>query len=183
MLSLALSSSSFLHNHALCRLPAVLLAINTTFVVFVGCLHVSVSHVQCQGLSLIYLGSVTVILCVFVIALFLFYLAVYISESDIPHLGVQVQYQAIPPPVRSLFHAHVRVHSAQCTVHNPSYQLPMCNVQVIQVRSMFLSIKFPCTNTTVVLLQIQSPNNTLYKCSIVSRPHPFISPCTRPEQI
>ena len=48
-----LFSSSFLHNHALCRLPAVLLAINTTFVVFVGCLHVSVSHVQCQGLSLI----------------------------------------------------------------------------------------------------------------------------------
>ena len=46
-----LFSSSFLHNHALCRLPAVLLAINTTFVVFVGCLHVSVSHVQCQGLS------------------------------------------------------------------------------------------------------------------------------------
>ena len=75
------------------------------------------------------------------------------------------------------------VHIAQCTVHNPSYQLPMCNVQVIQVRSMFLSIKFPCTNTTVVLLQIQSPNNTLYKCSIVSRPHPFISPCTRPAQI
>ena len=117
MLSLALSSSSFLHNHALCQLQAVLLAINTTFVVFVGCLHVSDSHVQCQGLSLIYLGSVTVILCVFVIALFLFYLAVYISESDIPHLGAQVQYQAIPPPVRSLFHAHVRVHSAQCAMH------------------------------------------------------------------
>ena len=75
------------------------------------------------------------------------------------------------------------VHSVQCTVHNRSYQLPMCNVQVIQVRSMFLSIKFPCTNTTVVLLQIQSPNNTLYKCTIVSRPHPFISPCTRPAQI
>ena len=126
MLSLALSSSSFLHNHALCQLQAVLLAINTTFVVFVGCLHVSVSHVQCQGLSLIYLGSVTVILCVFVIALFLFYLAVYISESDIPHLGVQVQYQAIPPPVRSLFHAHVRVHSAQCTTLLINFLCAMC---------------------------------------------------------
>ena len=129
MLSLALSSSSFLHNHALCQLQAVLLAINTTFVVFVGCLHVSVSHVQCQGLSLIYLGSVTVILCVFVIALFLFYLAVYISESDIPHLGVQVQYQAIPPPVRSLFHAHVRVHSAQCAVHSAQPFLSTSYVQ------------------------------------------------------
>ena len=53
MLSLALSSSSFLHNHALCQLQAVLLAINTTFIVFCWLFTFSIWQVQCQGLSLI----------------------------------------------------------------------------------------------------------------------------------
>ena len=158
-----LFSSSFLHNHALCRLPAVLLAINTTFVVFVGCLHVSVSHVQCQGLSLIYLGSVTVILCVFVIVSLLSG-CLHFGEwhSTLGRASAVSGNTTASQIIVSRPRALCTVHSAQCTVHNPSYQLPMCNVQVIQVRSMFLSIKFPCTNTTVVLLHIYKAQTTHY---------------------
>ena len=133
-----LFASTFLHNHihATCLLHAVLLAINTTFVVFVGCLHVSVSHLQCQGLSLISRFRYSHTLCI-----------CNCFSSGCLHFGEWHSTLGRASAVsgnttasqiivsRPRARAQCTVHIEQCTVHNPSYQLSMCNVQVLHFNS------------------------------------------------
>ena len=134
MLSLALSSSSFLHNHALCRLPAVLLAINTTFVVFVGCLHVSVSHVQCQGLSFLsrfrYSHTLCICHCFSSIWLFTFRRVtfhIWACKCSIRQYHRQSDHCFTPTCIAHS--AQRTVRSAQCAMHSAQPFLSTSYVQ------------------------------------------------------
>ena len=126
MLSLALSSSSFLHNHALCQLQAVLLAINTTFVVFCWLFTLSIWQVQCQGLSLIsrfrYSHTLCICHCFSSIWLFTFRRVTFHTwacKCSIRQYHRQSDHCFTPT-------CAFTVHSAQCTTLLINFLCAMC---------------------------------------------------------